>query len=147
MPVTRVRGVVKTGDRPLLGGWIEFIPTDGTVGKLRSARVRPDGTFDVDRVATGTNAIRLVDAPIDSTAYLPLFASLRWAALARADGGRVGPKSPARLFIPFASPIRRLIIADASAPIDVDVVAEAIKFQAEQSRVRAGTPSADAEGR
>jgi hypothetical protein len=147
MPVARVSGLVRAGDQPLLGGWIEFIPTDGTVGNLRSARIRPDGTFDANRVAIGTNAIRLVDAPIDSIAYLPLFASVRWATLARGNGGQVGPKSPARLFIPFASPIRRVIAADASAPLDVDVVAEAIKFQAEQSRVRASVPSANAEGR
>lgn len=147
MPVARVRGIVRTGDRPLSGGWIEFIPTDGTVGNLRSARVRPDGTFDADRVAIGTNAIRLVDARIDSPAYLPLFASVRWAALGRGDGGRVGPNSPAWLFMPFASPIRRVIAADSQAPIDVDVVAEAIRFQADRSRARAGTAAADAEGR
>ena len=116
MPVTRVRGVVKEGDRLVTGGWIEFIPADGTVGNLRSARVRADGTFDADGVAVGTNAIRLVNAPIASPSDVPLFARLGWASLARTEGGRLGTKPPALLFIPFASPIRRVIEAGDPAP-------------------------------
>src|SRR5947209_4945853 len=58
MPVARVHGVVTEGHRPVAGGWIEFMPVDGTVGNLRSARLEPDGSFAADRVAVGVNAIR-----------------------------------------------------------------------------------------
>jgi hypothetical protein len=60
MPTAKVAGRVHLGGRPIRGGWIEFLPAEGTVGTLRSARVRPDGTFEADRVAVGTNAIRLL---------------------------------------------------------------------------------------
>jgi hypothetical protein len=146
MPVTRVRGVVKAGQRPVAGGWIEFVPADGTVGMLRSAPVRADGTFDTDGVAVGTNAIRLVDSPIASAADVPLFARLGWASIARTDGGRPGTKAPALLFIPFASPIRRVIGAGDTAPLTIDVVEEALQFQKDRRRARAGTPPATGEG-
>jgi hypothetical protein len=68
MPTARAAGRVRVGDRPVRGGWVEFLPVDGTVGLLRSAPVNPDGTFADDRVAVGTVAIRLVDP----TAEAPL---------------------------------------------------------------------------
>src|SRR5207253_905083 len=61
MRVSRVRGVVREGSRPVSGGWIEFFPVDGTIGNLRSARLRADGSFDADGVAVGVNLIRLVN--------------------------------------------------------------------------------------
>src|SRR5438132_13339166 len=61
--VARVQGVVRERGRPVSGGWIEFVPVDGTVGNLRSARLHQDGSFEADRVAVGTNLIRLVNAP------------------------------------------------------------------------------------
>jgi hypothetical protein len=146
MPVTRVRGVVKEGDRPISGGWIEFIPIDGTVGNLRSARVRPDGKFDADRVAIGTNAIRLVDAPIESPSHIALFSRLRWASLARGEDSRIRTKTPARLFMPFASPIRRVIGTDTSAPLEIDVVEEAMRFENGLGRTMARTTAAAGEG-
>jgi hypothetical protein len=142
MPVTRVRGVVKEGDRLVTGGWIEFIPADGTMGNLRSARIRADGTFDTDGVAVGTNAIRLVDAPIVSPSDVPLFARLGWASLVRTDGGRLGTKPPALLFIPFASPIRRVIKAGDPSPLAIDVVEEALTYQKVRSRAMARTAAA-----
>src|SRR5215212_6208285 len=60
MPTARVAGRVRIGDRPVRGGWVEFMPVEGTVGRLRSAPLGPDGRFADDRVAVGTNAIRLV---------------------------------------------------------------------------------------
>ncbi len=66
MPVTRIKGVVREGSRPVSGGWIEFIPVDGTVGNLCSARLGPDGSFDADKVPVGVNLIRLVNAPLTS---------------------------------------------------------------------------------
>jgi hypothetical protein len=49
---------------PLSGGWLEFLPVEGTVGRLRSARIGPDGTFRADGVAEGTVAIRVVGAAL-----------------------------------------------------------------------------------
>jgi hypothetical protein len=147
MPLTRVQGVVKEGDRPFSGGWIEFVPVGGTIGILRSARLRPDGSFDADRVAIGTNAIRVIDAPIESPSHLALFLSLGWASLPRGQDGRISTKSPGVLFIPFATPIRRVIEAGPSAPLKIDVVEEAIRFQKERSRAMARTgPTATEEG-
>ena len=45
MPVASVSGVVREGRRPVGGGWIEFIPVDGTIGNQRSARLHADGSY------------------------------------------------------------------------------------------------------
>src|SRR5213082_863800 len=90
--VARVQGVVREGGRPVSGGWIEFFPVDGTVGNLRSARLHPDGSFEVDRVAVGTNLIRLVNAPI-------------------------GLPELSRLFSSYHSPIRRVITEQPGEPM------------------------------
>lgn len=62
---TRVRGVVQVGNKVVNGGWIEFLPIQGTVGRLRTAPIGRDGTFEVDRVSVGKNAISVMNAPID----------------------------------------------------------------------------------
>jgi hypothetical protein len=114
MPVTRVRGVVRQGREPLWKGWIEFVPVDGTIGNIRSARLRKDGSFDADKVAVGKNLIRLIDAPIQ-------------------------PRLPAQLFSTFLSPIRRDILPEPGQSLDIDLVDEAIRF----SSARARTVSSD----
>ena len=53
MPVARVKGFVKEGVRPVSEGWIEFIPVDGTVGNLCSARLHADGSFEAEHVRGG----------------------------------------------------------------------------------------------
>lgn len=115
MPVTRVQGIVKEGDRPVSGGWIEFTPVDGTVGKLRSARLGLDGRFDAAGVAVGRNAIRFVNARIES----PVFR---------------------QLFTPYTSPIRREVAAVPSAPMTIDLVEEAVRFERDRRRALAGNP-------
>ena len=70
MPMARVRGVVHDGNGPVSGGWIEFMPVDGTVGNLRSARLGPDGSFDAEGVPVGEVAIRLVNDRIDQDRVL-----------------------------------------------------------------------------
>lgn len=117
MPVARVKGVAKEGDRPLSGGWIEFTPTDGTIGNLRSARLRPDGSFEADGVAVGTNAIRFVNARIEAVPYR-------------------------RIFTASFSPIRRVINAGVVNSITIRLDEEAIRFQRERSRPAAGTSTA-----
>ncbi len=103
MRTTRVSGVVRVGDRPVGGGWIEFIPVEGTVGNMRTAPLASDGTFVATRVAVGINIIGLAHAPI----ALP--------------GGR--------LFETFQSPIRRDIPAGPSTHLSLDLLAELFRRQ------------------
>jgi hypothetical protein len=112
-PVAHVAGRVTEGGRPITGGWIEFFPVDGCVGNLRSARLRPDGSFEADKVAVGFNLIRLVNTNISSV--------------------------PARLIAPHAfnqytSPIRRTIPAQLTAPLRIDVYDEAVQFSNSRPR-------------
>ncbi len=55
----KVRGMVTVGKSPVSGGWIAFDPVEGTRGNLRIARIRPDGSFEADRVPVG----RVSDRP------------------------------------------------------------------------------------
>jgi hypothetical protein len=103
MPVTRVKGVVAEAGRPLSHGWIEFFPVDGTVGNPRSARLRPDGSFEADKVAVGLNLIRLVNTDISNP-------------------------GAERLFGAFHSPIRRVIAAEGGPPLSIDVWDEATRL-------------------
>ena len=66
MRTTSVHGKITQGGRPIGGGWIEFIPADGTVGNLRSARIKADGTFSADRVPVGSVAVRLLDIDVEA---------------------------------------------------------------------------------
>jgi hypothetical protein len=120
MPVTRVNGSVTEGGRPLSHGWVEFFPVDGTVGNLRSARIRTDGSFEADGVAVGQNLIRLVNAGI------------------RPNFG---------IFSTFQSPIRRRIPAQPGEPVRIDLVDEAIRFQSTFSPQASSGPSGAGESR
>jgi hypothetical protein len=117
-----VQGVVREGTRPLSGGWIEFFPVNGTVGNLRSARLRVDGSFEADGVAVGENLIRLVNTHIESP-------------------------GAANLFGAYSSPIRRVISDRPATPLDVDLVEEAIRFQGMQGRQKRGESSGSGEAR
>ena len=85
---------------------------DGTVGKLRSARIRSDGSFEADRVAVGINLIRLANAPL----------------------GSVGAE---RLFGSYHSPIRRTIPDSSTEPLVIDVVDEAIPSRTHEHAITA----------
>ncbi len=115
MPVTSVRGKVTENGHPVQGGWIEFVPVDGTVGKLRSARLHADGTFLADRVPVGLDLIRLVNVDI-------------------------GDKNAKWLFGAFHSPIRRVIPAQQGAPLAIDLVDEWNLFRKEYYRQRGSQP-------
>jgi hypothetical protein len=108
MPVATVDGRVSVKGRPLSKGWIEFIPVDGTVGRMRSARLRGDGTFHATKVPVGLNLIRLVNAD-----YEP---RLRF------------------VFGAFASPIRRRISEQPGNKIEIDLIDEAVKYQNAQTK-------------
>lgn len=103
MPVARVSGVVREGKQAVAGGWIEFIPVDGTVGNLCSAKINAHGSFDARRVSIGVNLIRLVNAPL-STPGTAIFGA-------------------------FQSPIRREIVAAPSEPLSIDIVEELIRYR------------------
>ncbi len=103
MPVADVTGVVTEGGRPVAGGWIEFFPVDGTVGNLRSARIRADGSFDAREVALGLNLIRLINAPIAS-------------------------RDAKELFGAYTSPIRRTISPRPVTPLSIDLVQESLTY-------------------
>jgi hypothetical protein len=111
MPVTSVVGKLTQNGRPVAGGWIEFVPVDGTVGKLHSARIKADGTFHAEHVSVGLNLIRLVNIDITDT-------NVKW------------------LFGAFHSPIRRDIPPRANAPVKIDLVDEWNLFREEFARQR-----------
>jgi hypothetical protein len=117
MPVTHVKGLVTEGNRRVSGGWIEFFPVDGTIGNLRSARIRADGSFETDKVPVGLNLIRLVNAPLSSI-------------------------SAKRIFGAYTSPIRRTIPAHPTEPLLIDVVDESIRVRDSH----AGRSGAEASG-
>jgi hypothetical protein len=104
-PRTRVTGEVREGGQPVAGGWIEFVPVEGTVGNLRSAPLSREGRFTVSGVAVGKNLIGLVNAPV------------------RMPGGR-------QRFHSQASPIRRVIPRGPSSTMVIDLLDEAIRYQA-----------------
>jgi hypothetical protein len=120
-PTARVSGVIKEGDLPVPGGWVEFHPVNGTVGNQRSARIRPDGRFQADRVAVGENAVRLVNAPIQ----IP---------------------GSTRLFGAFTTPIRRRISESGAEALKIDLVDEAIRYQAAVARAQDRSPQASGTG-
>jgi hypothetical protein len=67
MPTTSVTGRIHIRGQPVRGGWVEFLPVGGTVGRLRSAAVGADGRFAADRVPIGRVAICLVGSPLGPT--------------------------------------------------------------------------------
>lgn len=109
MVTTRVSGVVLEAGRPVTGGWIEFIPVDGTVGKMRSAPLNKDGTFEADKVPVGVNRIGLVGSPVKMPGWRRFFDSLN-------------------------SVIRKPIPAQPVSGLKIDLYEELARFQSEMPR-------------
>jgi hypothetical protein len=105
MPVTKVKGRVTEAGRPVNKGWIEFYPVDGTIGKIRSARLAEDGSFEADGVAVGVNLIRLQTREILSST------------------------TEKRMFGAYSSPIRRKISQEPAGPISIDLIEEATRHR------------------
>jgi hypothetical protein len=117
MRTTSVHGKITQGGRPIEnGGWLEFIPVDGTVGTERSCRIQPDGTFSSDRVPVGTVGIRLVDLTIH-----PPFP--------------MEPREARRFFGSFPPKIRRTIPAQPSE-LDIELIDAMVAFKALQNSSR-----------
>ena len=64
VPTVCFSGRVLWRGQPITRGWLEIAPTEGTLGHLTSARLKPDGTFRADRAPVGTVAIRMVGLPM-----------------------------------------------------------------------------------
>ncbi len=110
---TPVSGRVHVGTRPIHGGWIEFMPIEGTVGLLRSAPLGPDGTFSARGVAIGRNLVRIVDPPFPLPSASP---------------------DPRIDFRQFTSPIRRDIRP--AEPLDIDLLSERVRLAENHARAR-----------
>jgi hypothetical protein len=67
-PTTSVKGTVTISGRPVGPGWIEFNPVDGAKGNLRTAPIRPDGSYSAERVPIGRVAVTLNNLHLPSTA-------------------------------------------------------------------------------
>jgi hypothetical protein len=106
---TRVSGRLVWNGKPVGGGWVEFHPTDGTVGNVRSAPVDRDGRFEADGVAVGWNMIGVADPP-----------------LAPRIGG---------IFHPLSSPIRRRI-TEPPRPLRIDLLEEAARWEKARGALR-----------
>ena len=87
MVVTHVKGFVRNRHSPVTGGWIEFVPVEGTVGVLCSAKIQKDGSFDAAHVPVGINLIRLANAPLGSRSVELLFGSYHSPIRARSKPG------------------------------------------------------------
>jgi hypothetical protein len=109
MTVTRVTGSVKNNGAPIKRGWIEFVPIDGTVGKICSGKIRADGSFEVAHVPVGMNLIRLANVPLGSAVAEQLFGS-------------------------YHSPIRRVVREHATEPVVIEVLEERIRYRLSKSQ-------------
>ena len=100
-PLARVSGKVMEGNRPIGGGWIEFVPVERTVGRLRSAPIAPDGSFSVEGVGVGPNNIGLVDIPSTIPGARRLFDTLG-TSIRRDIGPQGDPTLTINLYDEFA---------------------------------------------
>jgi hypothetical protein len=116
MITTTVLGTVTVAGKPVSQGWIEFVPVEGTVGRMRSARLQKDGTFTATKVPVGVNLIRLINVDIENVELRRGLAS-------------------------FASPIRRTITDQAGGRIKIDVIEEYVKGVEAQARKSKGGPA------
>lgn len=107
-PTTTVRGAVLVGKAPIGGGWIQFHPVEGTVGDLRIAPIRPDGSFQVDRIPVGRVLVGLDQIPVGA---IPTSAG----------------RFDARGFGSLRSPIRRTIPARGGIDLRIDLIDEAAR--------------------
>ena len=108
LETTRIVGIVREGLTPVHGGFIEFVPIDGTVGNMHSSPIGSDGTFAVDGVAVGTNAIGL--------------AALKGSM----------PSTLTARFGTLHTPIRRTIKPGPSTDMIIDLYEEIARFQNER---------------
>lgn len=107
IPTTTATGRVRIGSRPLRDAWVEFLPTGGTLGRLRSAQVGPDGTFRATELPVGDVVIRLVLARPDEIADPSLRQFFRRYGQSYFIRRTLGP-GPNRLDIDLPAEVERL---------------------------------------
>jgi hypothetical protein len=107
---THVSGVVREGGEPVVGGWIEFFPVEGTTGNVCSAPIHSDGTFQADCVPVGRVSVGFV--------------------------GRTMIRALRYKFRPFLSDIRRDIPPQGTTSLTIDFLEEAVL--SEQKKSKAG---------
>ncbi len=100
-----MRGYIHAADKPVAGGWVEFLPIDGTVGNFRVAPIDRAGRFEIDGVGVGRHVVGLAHTDLEQP-----FASL---------------------FDTFRTPVRRVIPAGDLYDLDLDLVAEATRIEAD----------------
>ena len=59
-PTRTLAGQVTFQGRPVTSGWVEFVPTHGTVGNIVSARLGAGGRYTARAVAVGNNQVKIV---------------------------------------------------------------------------------------
>jgi hypothetical protein len=67
MPTTTVRGRVHLDGKPIIRGWIEIAPCEGTMGRITSAPIAPDGSFVAEKVPVGHVVMHFSGPPAPST--------------------------------------------------------------------------------
>jgi magnesium transporter len=107
-PTARVRGTVRIGDRPLIGGFVAFDPAEGTRGNVRVTPIRSDGSFEADGVSVGRVIVRIDQIPGEDIATV---------------SGRLAVPIVERML--FASPIRRTIPEGRESSLPIDLIEEA----------------------
>jgi hypothetical protein len=110
---TRIKGRVISNAKPVTTGWVEILPTEGTMGNLRTAKIQPDGTFETDGTPVGKVAIILVKIPPDQ--YPTPFGTV-----------------PSLVFQVVNSPIRRTIPPGTECRVDLDLGVEAFRYAQER---------------
>jgi hypothetical protein len=109
-PTTSIKGTVTISERPVGPGWIEFNPVDGTTGNLRTAPIRPDGSYSAERVPIGRVAVTLNNLHLPSNAK---------------DLGAL----PAGYYRFSDNPIQRDLLPGELTRLDFDLTAEASAYR------------------
>jgi hypothetical protein len=97
-----VRGRVSLDGRPVVGGWVEFLPVDGAVGHHRTAPIGPDGRYEATGVAVGRSLVAVSHSSADRVPVTP-----------RITFGLI--------FGGFSSPLRRTVEAAPASTLDLDL--------------------------
>jgi hypothetical protein len=101
-PTAVVRGRVSLDGRPVVGGWVEFVPVDGAVGHHRTAPIGPEGRYEATGVAVGKNLVAVSHSSANRVLAAPQITF-------------------GRIFGGFKSPLRRTIEATPTSTIDLDL--------------------------
>jgi hypothetical protein len=59
-PSVTVEGRVTRGPTPFRTGWVEFVPTEGGRGNMRSGPIGPEGEFRIEKLEPGMHGVRVI---------------------------------------------------------------------------------------